>query len=90
MEQQIIKTDIYWRNAESFGKVSILKETEKAILVVYTQTVRRGTSSAFVGVEREQWIPKSVWNNDKNFEEHKFRGEGDLIKCFIPPYFLTK
>jgi hypothetical protein len=87
-KQEIIKTNIYWVNAETFGKITILHQTEKAVLVVYSQFIRKGTSLTSKRIEREQWIPKSIWQNAKNFIESKYMGEGDLIKCFNPPYFI--
>lgn len=86
----MVKTDIYWINAENFGTVTIMRETEKAILVIYSQRIRKGTSRVFEKIEHEQWIPKSIWMNDKNYTESKYMGEGDIVKYFHPPYFLVK
>jgi hypothetical protein len=82
------KTDIYWINAEKFSTITILRETEKAILVIYSQFIKKGTSLASKRIEREQWLPKSIWLNNKYFSEYKYMGEGDVIKCFNPPYFI--
>jgi len=82
-----IKTEIQYDFKEG-SDIAIVGETEKAYLVVITTTVRRGTSKINDYKEREQWIPKSVWDNDKNFETYNYMG-GDLeVTTFKPPYFL--
>lgn len=31
---------------------------------------------------------KSVWDNEKNFDEFQYKGCGDWMTNFTPPYFL--
>ena len=82
-----IRTEITWNGNDS-SSITILGETEKAILVVVGCNKKRGTSMVSDRVTFEKWIPKSVWNNEQNFEEFRFKGDGDLIKNFKAPYFL--
>ena len=82
-----VRTEIEY-DFKKDSDITIIAETEKAYLVVITTIVKRGTSKISDHKEREQWIPKSVWNNDKNFETYNYMG-GDLeVKTFKPPYFL--
>jgi hypothetical protein len=87
-QDKMIDTGVFYFNAENFGTIKILKETEKAFLIIYSQTKRLGTSLSSKVVEHQKWIPKSVWNNPKNFTECKYMGEGDEVKCFNPPFFI--
>lgn len=82
-----IRTELLWDNDDT-SSITILGETEKAILIVVGYNRRRGTSMVSDWVEFEKWIPKSVWNNEKNFETIKFKGCGDYVTYFKPPYFL--
>jgi hypothetical protein len=68
--------------------MSIIGESEKAYLFIVSKLIRKGTSMSSSYQEREQWIPKSVWDNDKNFETYNLQGNGLEIKTFNPPYFL--
>jgi len=48
------------------SEISILGETEKSYLIVYSKPIKKG-----YGISSRQditkWIPKSVWENDKYF-----------------------
>ena len=82
-----IRTDILWNNQDD-SSITIIGETEKAILIVVGYNKKRGTSMVSDRITFEKWIPKSVWNNEKNFETTKFKGCGDLTRYFKVPYFL--
>jgi hypothetical protein len=85
--EQPIRTEIQW-NGTSNSSMSIIGESEKAYLFIVSKLIRKGTSMSSSYQEREQWIPKSVWDNDKNFETYNLQGNGLEIKTFNPPYFL--
>ena len=82
-----LRTELLWNNYDN-SSVSILGETEKAILIVVSYSKKKGTSMVSTRQEFKKWIPKSVWNNEKNYETIKFKGEGDFVTYFKPPYFL--
>lgn len=82
-----LRTNFLWSN-EDDSSISILGETEKAVLLVVGYNRRKGTSLTSERVVFEKWVPKSVWNNENNFETTRFRGEGDYVTYFKPPYFL--
>lgn len=82
-----IKTEVNW-NLIDGSSISFLGETDKAYLAVISTPKRRGTSNSFSIAQREQWIPKSVWADEKNFKEYKLGGDGAIEKAFIPPFFL--
>lgn len=83
-----IRTEIAWNKIEN-SSMTIIGETEKAYLFVVSKLVRKGTSKVSERQEREQWIPKSVWNNDDNFETYLIGGDrGIQVTNFNPPYFL--
>lgn len=65
------------------NEMTILAETEKAYLFVLSRHIKKGTSMVWKMIEREQWIPKSVWDNQKNFSQN-YRKE----TIFNTPYFL--
>lgn len=85
--EQPIRTEILWNGIEN-SSMSILGETEKAYLFIVSRLVRKGTSRVSQRVEREQWIPKSIWNNKANFETFFLQGDGVEVTTFNPPYFL--
>lgn len=68
------------------NEISIIKETDKAFLLCYTKSIKKGTSLVSEIKEFTLWCPKSVWFNDKNFIEDEYKNE----KIFNPPYFLRK
>lgn len=82
-----IRTQITW-NYDVDSEISILGETEKAILVIYSFSIRRGTSKSYDTKSVEKWIPKSVWDNPRNFETYNYMGDGIETTTFKPPYFL--
>ena len=61
-----IRTGVYYQNCNT---ISIMGETEKAYFIIYSYDDRRGTSKKIDKVEVERWIPKSIWDNSKNFKE---------------------
>ena len=63
--------------------MTIIAETEKAYLFILSRHIRKGTSKVLKMKEREQWIPKSVWENDNNFTENHRKET-----VFNTPYFL--
>ena len=86
--EQPIRTEIEWNGIRD-SSMSILGESEKAYLFIVSKPVRRGTSMVTDCHEREQWIPKSVWDNDKNFDTYLLGGDrGIEVTTFKPPYFL--
>jgi len=85
--EQPIRTQIEWDSIKD-SSMSIIGESEKAYLFVVSKLVRKGTSMSFERIEREQWIPKSVWDNDKNFKTYLLEGDGIEVTTFKPPYFL--
>ena len=86
--EQPIRTEIEWNKIKD-SSMSIIGESEKAYLFIVSKLIRNGTSMSSSYQEREQWIPKSVWDNDKNFETYFLGGDrGVEIKTFNPPYFL--
>ena len=83
-----IRTEIQW-NKINDSSMTIIGETDKAFLFVISKLVRKGTSKVSETQEREQWIPKSVWNNDDNFDTYLTGGDrGIEMMNFNPPYFL--
>lgn len=80
-----IRTEIAWNNSDSH--ITFLGETEKAYLILICYTKKRGTSMVSDHKEIEKWIPKSVWDNDKNLKTDII--DGVEMTTFIPPYFLT-
>lgn len=48
------------------SEISILGETEKAILICYNNPVKRGAGRSSYS-DTTQWIPKTIWDNDKYF-----------------------
>ena len=83
-----IRTEVQWNNING-SSMSIIGETDKAFLFIISFLVRKGTSKVSEWQEREQWIPKSVWDNEDNFDTFLLGGDrGVEVKCFIPPYFL--
>tara|TARA_R100000951_G_C2569076_1_gene158138 strand:- start:33 stop:308 length:276 start_codon:yes stop_codon:yes gene_type:complete len=83
-----IRTEIQW-NKINDSSMTIIGETDKAFLFVISKLVRKGTSKVSETQEREQWIPKSVWNNDDNFDTYLTGGDrGIQVMNFNPPYFL--
>lgn len=82
---QIIRTEIGWNFIEG-SSISIVGETSKAYLMIVSIPVRRGTSSISDVKEREQWVPKSVWDKDSNFKEDTV--EGSTMINFVPPFFM--
>ena len=73
------------------GTIYIHTETEKAYLMTYQITVRRGTSMVSDTKSIEFWCPKSVWDNDKNFkDEVNLYGEPTGEVEFVMPYFMRK
>ena len=85
--EQPIRTEIEWNGIKD-SSMTIVGETEKAYLFIVSKLVRKGTSMVSKRVEREQWIPKSIWDNDKNFKTYLFEGDGIEVTTFKPPYFL--
>lgn len=86
--EQPVRTEMLWDNLKD-SSMSIIGESEKAYLFVVSKLVRKGTSMSFHRVEREQWIPKSVWDNDNNFDTYLLGGDrGVEVTTFKPPYFL--
>lgn len=77
-----IRTEIIDTNG---FEISIIGETDKAYLCMLGKSVRKGTSKYFERKVIEKWIPKSVWDNDKNFLEHS---EDSSQIIFNTPYFL--
>lgn len=62
-----VRTEIY----KSVGydvqsEISILGETEKAYLICYNKPSKRGVGVSTYN-DKTQWIPKSIWDNDKYF-----------------------
>tara|TARA_R110001599_G_scaffold149461_4_gene333357 strand:+ start:1991 stop:2311 length:321 start_codon:yes stop_codon:yes gene_type:complete len=86
--EEPIRTDIEWNGIKD-SSMSIMGESEKAYLFIISKLVRKGTSMSFERTYREQWIPKSVWDNDKNFDTYLLGGDrGVEVTTFKPPYFL--
>jgi hypothetical protein len=83
-----IRTEIEWNSIRD-SSMSIIGESDKAYLFIVSKLVRKGTSMSFERIEREQWIPKSVWDNDNNFKTYLLEGDGVEVKAFVPPYFLN-
>jgi hypothetical protein len=84
-----IKTDIIWNGIDSTC-IFILGETDKAYRISISDRVRSGNSKVFKYISSERWLPKSIWNNEKHFTNHKYMGDGDEVVSFNPPYFLIK
>jgi len=83
-----IRTEIQWNKIKDTS-MSIIGETDKAFLFIISKLVRKGTSKVSELQEREQWIPKSVWDDDNNFDTYLTGGDrGILVMNFNPPYFL--
>jgi hypothetical protein len=71
--------------------MSILGETEKAYFFTVSTLVRQGTSRFSKLEYFDKWIPKSVWDNESNFETYLLGGDTGLeVTSFMPPYFLNK
>ena len=70
------------------SSIYILGQTKKAYLMVIVTLETRGTSMVKDHKEREQWIPKSIWDNDKNFETYNYMAGNSKVTTFKPPYFL--
>ena len=88
--EEPIRTEIRWNHCRD-SLMTILGETEKAYLFIVSVRVRIGTSMSFEHIEREQWIPKSVWDNESNFDTYLLGGDTGLeVTSFTPPYFLIK
>ena len=86
--EQPIRTEMLWDGIED-SSMTIVGETEKAYLFIVSKLVRKGTSMVSERVEREQWIPKSIWNNENNFKTYLKGGDSGVeITSFISPYFL--
>ena len=85
--EQPIRTEMLWDGIED-SSMTILGETDKAYLFIVSKLVRKGTSMVLERVEREQWIPKSIWNNESNFETYFLQGYGEEVTTFKPPFFL--
>lgn len=85
--EQPIRTEMLWDGIRD-SSMTIVGETEKAYLFIVSKLVRKGTSMVSQRVEREQWIPKSIWNNESNFETYFLQGDGLEVTTFKPPYFL--
>jgi len=83
-----IRTEVEWDSIRD-SSMSIIGETDKAFLFIISFLVRKGTSKVSERQEREKWIPKSVWNNEDNFDTFLLGGDrGVEVKNFNPPYFL--
>ena len=82
-----IRTEMLWDGIRD-SSMTIIGETEKAYLFVISTLVRKGTSRFSNRVEREVWIPKTIWNNESNFQSFFLQGDGIEVTAFIPPYFL--
>ena len=80
-----IRTGVYYQNCNT---ISIMGETEKAYFIIYSYDDRRGTSKKIDKVEVERWIPKSIWDNSKNFKEIPYQGVGDMQTHFNPPIWF--
>ena len=88
--EEPIRTEILWNDYRD-SSMTILGETEKAYLFIVSKRVRKGTSMFFERTYCEQWIPKSVWNNESNFNTYLLGGDTGLeVTSFTPPYFLIK
>ena len=86
--EEPIRTQVEWNKIKD-SSMSIIGESEKAYLFVVSKLVKKGTSMSFERIDREQWIPKSVWDNDKNFDTYLLGGDrGVEVTTFNPPYFL--
>lgn len=62
VKTEIFKTVGYDVNSE----ILIIGETEKAYLISYNKPIKRGVGKSTFN-NKTQWIPKSIWNNDKYF-----------------------
>lgn len=82
-----IRTEMLWNGLRD-SSMTIIGETEKAYLFIVSKLVRKGTSRVSNRVECEKWIPKSIWNNEANFETYFLQGDGIEVTAFKPPYFL--
>jgi hypothetical protein len=71
-------------------EIKILKETEKALFMCYTQMVKRGTSKISDHKETTFWCPKSVWFNDNNFSNSGQLHDTSKPVIFNAPYFIIK
>ena len=92
----IIKTDMSYKKFEKpvkteiqmlvgyqeFSDIFILGETDKAYLIAYNKPYKRG-SGISTHNEVTQWIPKSIWDADKYFDNHS---NGNII--FNKPMWL--
>ena len=86
--EEPIRTQVEWNKIKD-SSMSIIGESEKAYLFIVSKLVKKGTSMSFERIDREQWIPKSVWDNDKNFDTYLLGGDrGVEVTTFNPPYFL--
>lgn len=64
-----IKILVGW---QEFSDVAILGETEKAYLIAYNKSAKDRNTGRFI--DRTQWVPKSIWNDDKYFEPYRKGG----------------
>ena len=86
--EEPIRTQVEWNKIKD-SSMSIIGESGKAYLFVVSKLIKKGTSMSFERIDREQWIPKSVWDNDKNFDTYLLGGDrGVEVTTFNPPYFL--
>tara|TARA_R100000951_G_scaffold112462_1_gene112844 strand:+ start:1702 stop:1965 length:264 start_codon:yes stop_codon:yes gene_type:complete len=79
-----IRTEIYKSvgyNVKS--EISILGETEKAYLICYNKPIKKGVGVSTYNYAT-QWIPKSIWDNDKYFVDD-YKGQ----KCFEQPTWIN-
>jgi hypothetical protein len=73
-----IKTEVVINHREN--NIYIIKETEKAILLCYNKVYFKRLDT-----EITVWCPKSIWENEANFEK-----DIDGVQWFKMPYFLIK
>ena len=74
------KTSIY---IEQFGDVSelrILKETDKALFMVYDVLHFGKETNKIIGF----WLPKSIWSKKNNY----YNSNSKNFKCFKIPFFI--
>ena len=82
-----IRTDIQW-NGTRDSSMFIIGETDKAYLFVISKLVRKGTSMVSNRIEHEQWIPKTIWDKENNFNTYNLEGDGIEITSFNPKSLL--
>ena len=80
------RTEVQMSGFEN-GEIVILKETEKAFFMCYSKSIRRGTSMVSDKKEFTFWCPKSIWNNDRNFDN---LNDDSKPVVFNAPSFLLK